>query len=44
MRVYDREVLDLVVRDVLGLINHETHPLEMRTGHQLRHAQHLPKR
>lgn len=34
--VWELQLLELVARDVLGLINHDTHPLELRTGHESR--------
>ena len=33
---WDLQWLEVVARDVLGLVNHDTHPLELRTGHQSR--------
>lgn len=32
--LWELQWLEIVARDVLGLINHDSHPLELRTGHR----------
>lgn len=34
--LWEQQWLEVIARDVLGLINHDTHPLELRTGHRTR--------